>query len=278
MAVIGAGTLGERIALMFAAGGSDVSIYNRTPERAVRAAASCADQLGPVCQQLGLDRGTAGRVVAEADLHAAADAWLVVETVAEDRLLKTRLLSELDALMADDAVLATNSSSYPSSELIGAVAHPQRVLNMHFLMPPQANAVELMSCGQTDPSIVAALTERLPRYGLLPFVVRAESVGFIFNRIWAAIKRETLMILEEGVATAGDIDAIWSATFGTPTTPCRLMDRVGLDVVLDIEEHYADLREGLPDGPRRLLRELVAADALGVKTGRGLYADYAAIG
>jgi 3-hydroxybutyryl-CoA dehydrogenase len=206
---------------------------------------------------------------------AAAGAWLIVESIAEDRALKQRVLGELDRVADDDALIATNSSSYPSSQLVDHVLRPERVLNMHFQMPPQFNAVELMSCGATGAGIIGGLMELLPRYGLLPFEVHVESVGFIFNRIWAAIKREALMVLHEGVASPQDVDRICQATLGTPTGPCRLMDRVGLDVVLAIEEHYAALRDGLPEGARALLREYVDRGDLGVKTGRGLYDDYA---
>jgi 3-hydroxybutyryl-CoA dehydrogenase len=274
--VVGAGTLGTRIALMFAAGGHPVRVFNRTHEKAAAAATSCAQQIAGVRAQLGLEELPIGNVEAVAELApAAAGAWLVVESVAEDRALKQRLLGELDRIADDDALIATNSSSYPSSELIAEVGSPQRVLNMHFLMPPQFNAVELMSCGATDPAVIPALMQRLPRYGLLPFDVRAESVGFIFNRIWAAIKRETLMVLAEGVASPQDVDRIWQATLGSPVGPCRLMDQVGLDVVLAIEEHYANVRDGLPDSPRTLLREHIDRGELGVKSGRGLYDDYA---
>ena len=91
---------------------------------------------------------------------------------------------------------------------------------------------------------------KLPQYGLAPFRVRRESDGFIFNRIWAAIKRECLMVVEEGVAPPEDIDAMWRIFTAPGIPPFRLMDRVGLDVVLAIEEHYADVRDGLPEGPR----------------------------
>jgi 3-hydroxybutyryl-CoA dehydrogenase len=273
--VIGAGTLGARIALMFAAGGSPVRIFNRTPDKAVAAARFCAEQVQDVRRQLGLDAVPAGRVEAVRELEAAAAGpWLIVESIAEDVELKRRVLGEIDGLADHDAVIATNSSSYPSSEMIDEVAHPERVLNMHFLMPPQANVVELMSCGRTDAEIIPALMARLPRYGLIPVHVQAESVGFIFNRIWAAIKRETLMLLHEGVASPQEVDRVWQATFGSPAGPCRLMDQVGLDVVLAIEEHYAQLRQGLPESPRTLLREYVERGDLGVKSGRGLYDDY----
>jgi 3-hydroxyacyl-CoA dehydrogenase len=121
---------------------------------------------------------------------------------------------------------------------------------------------------------VATATDRRPRYGLVPFRVRCESVGFIFNRIWAAIKREALMVVHEGVATHEDVDRIWREAFGTAAAPFRMIDQVGLDVALDIEEHYAAIRDGVPEGPRRLLREYVHRGHLGVKAGRGFYADY----
>jgi 3-hydroxybutyryl-CoA dehydrogenase len=93
--------------------------------------------------------------------------------------------------------------------MIGKVEHPERVLNTHYQQPPELNAVELMSCGKTEEGVIEALMEKLPHYGLVPFWVRRESDGFIFNRIWAAIKRECLMVVEEGVAPPEDVDAMW---------------------------------------------------------------------
>ena len=113
--------------------------------------------------------------------------------------------------------------------------------------------------------------DKLPDYGLAPFRVRRESDGFIFNRIWAAIKRECLMVVEEGVATPEDIDEMWRIFTRPGIPPFELMDRVGLDVVLAIEEHYADVRTGLPEGPRTLLRTYIDEGRLGVKSGRGFY-------
>ncbi|HEY6750855.1 MAG TPA: 3-hydroxyacyl-CoA dehydrogenase family protein [Rubrobacteraceae bacterium] len=107
--------------------------------------------------------------------------------------------------------------------------------------------------------------------GLVPFRLRRESDGFIFNRIWAAIKRESLMVVEEGVAPPEDVDAMWEIFTRAGVPPFRLMDRVGLDVVLDIEEHYAAVRDGIPEGPRKLLHEYIDQGWLGVKSGRGFY-------
>ena len=145
------------------------------------------------------------------------------------------------------------------------------MLNTHYQMPPDLNAVELMSNGRTDPAIIDALTSRLPRYGFVPFHVRRESDGFIFNRIWASIKRECLMVVDEGWRGRRTSIAMWRLFTAAGQAPFQLMDRVGLDVVLDIEEHYAAVRPGVPEGPRRLLRRYVERGQLGVKTGRGFY-------
>ena len=212
--------------------------------------------------------------VHEALAEAVAGAWLVVEAVPERLDLKRTVFADLDRLAPPDAILASNSSSYATSRLVDAVSEPERLLNMHFYMPPQNPAVELMSCGRTAPGLIDLLVERLPGYGLVPFEVHGESTGFIYNRIWAAIKREALAVVAEGVSTPEDVDRIFTDTLGAPFGPFRMMDAVGLDVVLDIEEHYAEEREGIPEGPRALLREHLAEGRLGAKSGRGFYEDY----
>lgn len=274
VAVIGAGTLGRLIATVFAAGGSDVRLFDTSAEQLDAGREHIEQHAAEVAEALELPPDRAGAVEAVDDLARAADgAWLVIESVPERADLKVEVFGELDRIAADDAVLATNSSSLPSRLVIGEVERPERVLNMHFQQPPQLNAVELMTCGQTDPAVIDALMDRLPRYGLAPFHVREESDGFIFNRIWAAIKRECLMVVEEGVATPEDVDEMWRIFTRPGIPPFRLMDRVGLDVVLAIEEHYADVREGVPESPRALLRRMVDEGRLGNKSGGGFYDD-----
>ncbi|MGY1634063.1 3-hydroxyacyl-CoA dehydrogenase family protein [Geodermatophilus sp. SYSU D01186] len=275
VAVVGAGSLGRRIAAVLAAGGTDVRLTDVSAEQRESARVSAAASVEDVHRILGLANPGRGTVSAVADLgEAVAGVWLAVEAVPERVEVKTAVFGELDRLAEPDAVLASNSSSIPTRQVIGEVTRPERVLNTHFQSPPEHNAVELMSCGRTDPAVIDALVEWLPRYGLVPFRVRRESDGFIFNRIWAAIKRECLMVVEEGVATPEDVDAMWQLFTRPGTPPFRLMDVVGLDVVLAIEEHYADVREGIPDGPRRLVREYVEQGRLGRKSGRGFYDDY----
>jgi 3-hydroxybutyryl-CoA dehydrogenase len=276
VAIIGAGTLGRHLATVFAGGGSDVSIFDVAESQLEAARDHVAEQSESVRQILGLGQAPQGRVTACTRLEqAVAGAWMVIEAVPEQLELKRTVFSELDSITDADTVLASNSSSLPSSQLITHVAHPERVLNTHYYQPTQLNMVELMSCGKTDQRIIDTLLQVLPAYGLVPFHVRRESDGFIFNRIWAAIKRECLMVVEEGVAEPQEIDEMWRIFVRSGRSPFEAMDRVGLDVVLAIEEHYAAVRPGLPVGPRKLLRNHIDRGRLGTKTGRGFY-DYAA--
>jgi 3-hydroxybutyryl-CoA dehydrogenase len=268
----GAGTLGRRIAAVYVGGGSDVHIFDLSAEQREAAREYVEEHVAQTQQTLGLHPDCAGRIEVSEDLQeAVAGGWMVIEVVPESIDIKTEVFGELDRLAETDAILCSNSSSIPTSQMIGKVGHPERVLNTHYQQPPELNAVELMSCGKTDEGVIDALMEKIPHYGLVPFRVRRESDGFIFNRIWAAIKRECLMVVEEGVAPPEDVDAMWEIFTRAGVPPFRLMDRVGLDVVLAIEEHYAAVREGIPEGPRELLREYTDQGRLGAKSGRGFY-------
>jgi 3-hydroxybutyryl-CoA dehydrogenase len=272
IAIDGAGTLGLRIASVYAAGGSDVRIFDLSAHQREAARDYVNEQIDQVRATLGLDASRTGQVTVYDDLgEAVRGAWMVIEAVPEKVELKQEVFGQLDELADADAILASNSSSIPTSQMIGKVAHPERVLNTHYQQPPELNSVELMSCGETADGVIEALMAKLPQYGLVPFHVRRESDGFIFNRVWAAIKRECLMVVEEGVASPEDVDGMWKIFTAPGIPPFRLMDRVGLDVVLNIEQHYADVRPGLPEAPRKLLRELIDEGRLGVKSGRGFY-------
>jgi 3-hydroxyacyl-CoA dehydrogenase len=156
------------------------------------------------------------------------DAWLVIEAIPERIDLKISTFAELESLAPEDAILATNSSSYRSGEMLEQVsdATKTRILNTHYFMPPNTMLVELMTDGHTDPAIIAFMVERQKETGTMPYVARKESTGFIFNRLWAAVKREVLTILADEVSTPEEIDAMWKATFlEGGWGPCQLMDR-----------------------------------------------------
>ncbi len=273
VAVIGAGTLGRRIALMFAAHGAEVRIYDLA-EVQRHAAVDYVKQNLPALAD-GLTGVVPGRVSADADLaEAVHTAWLVIEAIPERLELKKQVFGQLDELASADAILASNSSSYASRMFLDKVIHPERVLNIHFYMPPKQNAVDVMSCGKTDRDVIDFVMATLPRFGLYPFEARRESTGFIFNRIWAAVKRESLEVVAEGVSTPQEVDRMFQINTGSAAGPFRMMDQVGLDVVLDIEEHYCAEHPEYPEGPRRLLRTYLQQGRLGVKSGAGFYDDY----
>jgi 3-hydroxybutyryl-CoA dehydrogenase len=270
VAVIGAGTLGRRVALMFASRGGTVRIYARRAEQRAEAMQYVTQTLPAVIAKRG--SGQVGNVTGTGSLEEALDgAWLVVESVPEKLEIKIALWGQIDQAASPETIFATNSSSYPSRLMAENVRDKRRLCNMHFYMPPEINAVDLMSDGETDRGLLDTLLTVLPEFGVHPFEARRESTGFIFNRIWAAVKRESLAVVAEGVARPEDVDGMFKINWGVPAGPFQMMDLVGLDVALDIENHYADEFPHLPQNARDLLQAYVDAGKLGVKTGEGFY-------
>jgi 3-hydroxybutyryl-CoA dehydrogenase len=270
VAVIGAGTLGRRIALMFASRGGTVRIYARRAEQLADATQYVTDSLPQLLSDRGF--GEVGIATGTTSLEEALDdAWLAVESAPEKLEIKIPLWGQIDQAAPADTIFATNSSSYPSRLMAENVCDKTRLCNMHFYMPPQVNAVDLMSDGVTDRGLLDTLLTVLPEFGVHPFEARKECTGFIFNRIWAAIKRESLAVVAEGVARPEDVDGMFRVNWGVPAGPFQMMDLVGLDVVLDIENHYAQEFPHLPENVRELLQAYIDAGKLGIKTGEGFY-------
>ncbi|RDI60391.1 3-hydroxyacyl-CoA dehydrogenase family protein [Nocardia pseudobrasiliensis] len=269
VAVVGAGALGRRIALMFASRGGSVRINDLDANQGAAALDFIAREFDEHPDWVR------GHVEYTANLDdAVANAWLVVESIPERLELKQALFATLAATAPDDAILTTNSSSYASRLIVAGLPNAERMLNTHFSWPPTGIAVEVMSCGVTSQRVLDFLMRALPEYGLRPFLVRRESTGFVFNRIWAAIKREALEIAADGISTPEDIDEMCRLNFTFELMPFRAMDGIGLDVVYDIEQHYAEENPNLPAGPRKLLRRYIDSGRLGVKSGEGFYSDY----
>ncbi|TQS33791.1 hypothetical protein Golomagni_05852 [Golovinomyces magnicellulatus] len=131
--------------------------------------------------------------------------------------------------------------------------------------------IEIMGHSTTDSVHIDTMMKECTMHGFHPFHVKKPSMGYIYNRIWAAIKREALLTASEGAASPEEIDAIFKGVLKTEQGPFELMDKVGLDVVLDIERHYASAREGIPATPQQYLQAFVDKGQLGVKSGNGFY-------
>lgn len=262
--------MGRRIALMFASRGGTVRIYAPRAQQRVAAVQYVTEMLPKLLADRGF--GEVGVAMAAASLEEALDdAWLVVESVPEKLELKIAAWDQIDQAAPPDTIFATNSSSYPSRLMAGSVRDKTRLCNTHFYMPPEVNALDLMSDGETDRGLLDTLLAVLPEFGVYPFEARRECTGFIFNRIWAAIKRESLAVVAEGVARPEDVDGMYKLNLGAPAGPFQIMDLVGLDVALDIENHYLEEFPQLPQNARDLLQSYVDAGKLGVKTGEGFY-------
>jgi 3-hydroxybutyryl-CoA dehydrogenase len=277
VAVIGAGTLGAQIAAMTAASGRAVRLYDVAPETAPAALLRLRATVGPVIAQGDLDwdlNQVLDRITTVTSLEdAIAGADLVIEAVREDLATKRSLFTEI-ARIAPAPLLATNSSSLPSSLLADVVPDPGKLVNLHFFSEFwKRSCVELMGCGQTSDETMMVMADFGRSLGLYTAVVRGESKGFIINRVWRAVKREALAVVDGGHADPEDVDRLWAFFWGIDYGPFAMMDGVGLDVVADIEDSYIGVSQDPTDQPSPALHARVDAGKLGVKTGSGFY-DY----
>jgi len=277
VAVIGTGTMGRMIALRTAQHGISVILSDSDPAALDRARTAIHDILSGWLAQGTLARiemgAIEGRLHYANDLaHAVRDADLVIEAIPERVEMKRALFSQLDELCREGAIIATNSSSIRVSYLEDATARADKVANLHFYNPVwEIPMVEIGRGTHTSTETVDALTAYARTIDLLPLHVQKESTGFIFNRVWRAIKKETLKVVDSGVASFEDVDRAWMTMYHTEMGPFGKMDEIGLDVVKDIEEHYASESNDPSDRPPKILTDRVTRGDLGMKTGRGFY-------
>ena len=277
VAVIGAGLMGRGIAYAAALGGYRTLIHDVTPGALDRA-------VGRIRQDLeeGVARGKVepaardqalSRLGATAGIEAAAaGADFVIEAVPEDMRLKLATFARLDALVREHVVLATNTSALSVTEIAAAVQRPARVVGMHFFNPvPKMKLVEVVKALETSDEAVATTEEVARRMGKETVVVK-DSAGFVTSRVNAMIGNEAFAMLQEGVASARDIDKALKLGLNHPMGPFEMVDLVGLDTRLAVLE-FLHRSLGEKYRPSPLLVQYVKAGRLGRKVGRGVY-DY----
>ena len=277
VAVVGAGTLGAQIAVMSAASGRVVRLYDAAPGATQRALDRLRSMLTTVIANGDLDwdlEAVLARIQPVETLEAAvSDVELVIEAIREHLETKQLIFARISAVNPT-AILATNSSSIPSSELAEYVADPTRLVNLHFFTEFwKTSAVELMGSGQTSDEVMVTMTDFGRSLGLYCAVVQGESKGFIINRVWRAVKREVLAVVDEGHATPEDVDRLWAFFWGIDQGPFGKMDSIGLDVIADIEDSYIAVSPDPTDVRSKTLHGLLAEGKLGEKSGVGFY-DY----
>ena len=271
--VIGGGRMGAGIAHAFALAGADVVVVERDEQAAGAASARVLEAV-----RRSIDRGATSHPfeVLEAALETATDAaalagcGLVVEAVPEDRELKAAALGRAERVVDASAVLATNTSSISIDDLAAGLERPGRFIGLHFFNPvPASQLVEVVVGSATDDAVVDAAKDWTAAIGKTPVVVR-DAPGFASSRLGLALGLEAIRMVEEGVASAADIDTAMELGYRHPVGPLRTTDLVGLDVRLGIaEELHARLGDRF--APPELLRRMVADGQLGRKTGRGFY-------
>jgi 3-hydroxybutyryl-CoA dehydrogenase len=275
IAVIGAGTMGHGIAHVAAVMGVEVRLFDALPGAARagidRIAKNLAKgvELGKVS---AADRDAAlARVVASDDLATAcAGADCVIEAVPERIELKREIFAAIDDAAPAGALLATNTSSLPIAGIAAAVRDGSRLVGMHFFNPVHVmKLVEVVRHSRASDAAVALAVALAEKLGKTPITV-TDSPGFASSRLGLVIGLEAMRMVEQGVASAADIDTAMKLGYGHPMGPLELTDLVGLDVRLGIAEYLAGAL-GTSFTPPQVLRDKVAAGHLGKKTGEGFY-------
>ncbi|WP_125105789.1 3-hydroxyacyl-CoA dehydrogenase family protein [Gulosibacter massiliensis] len=270
--VIGGGRMGAGIAHAFLINGADVVVLERDEAAAAAAHDRVVESVAKSIQRgFELDAEvTAARLRTAVDYSALADRDLVVEAVFEDFAVKRDALRAAEAQLRADATLASNTSSISLDCLAAELKRPEQFLGLHFFNPvPASTLIEVVIASATSAALREAAPEWVRALGKTPVVVR-DSPGFASSRLGVAIALEAIRMVEEGVASAEDIDAAMELGYKHPQGPLKTTDIVGLDVRLGIAEYLAE-HLGERFAPPQLLRDKVARGELGRKSGRGFY-------
>jgi len=273
--IIGAGTMGNGIAQACAVSGIHavmVDVAEAAVQKGLATIAASLDRLVKKDKLTEADKAAAlGRIQGSTSYDDLKRAQLVIEAATENHELKNKILGQVDALIAPEVILASNTSSISITQLAAATSRADRFLGMHFFNPvPMMALVEIIRGLQTSDATHDAVKALAERLGKTPITVK-NAPGFVVNRILVPMINEAFFVLAEGLATAEDIDAGMKLGCNQPIGPLALADMVGLDVCLAVMEVYLKEFGDSKYRPCPLLKEYVAAGRLGRKTGRGVY-------
>jgi len=276
IAVIGAGLMGSGIAQVSAVAGLDVVMRDVTEQALQAGLAGIEKSLARFASKGTITEdevGAAlGRISLTTDLAAAGDADVVVEAVFENLEVKRQLFTDLDRICRPGAVLASNTSAIPITQIAAATARPEAVVGTHFFSPvPMMALCELVRGYKTSDETLATARAFAEQVGKTCIVVNRDVAGFVTTRLIAVLANEAVRLLETGVATAEDIDTACRLGFGHAMGPLATLDLTGVDIMRHASDNiYADTRDP-KFAPPELLSRMVLAGDLGRKTGQGFY-------
>ena len=277
-AVLGAGLMGVGIATHFIRHGHEVLLYDPDPQRLAEAPAVASGilaELSDVGQFDNAERDAAlARLRVTGDLNDVERARLLIEAIPERLELKHALYEQLEGLIADDAVIASNTSGLPPDELAARMTHPQRLLIAHFWHPPHLiPLVEIVPGSATEPRHLAAVQALLGEMALEAVLLERAAPGFVGNRLQFAVLREALHIVHSGIASAEVVDQVMRASLGrryAMVGPLEAADMTGLPTVADIARHlFPELATG--DEMMALVEQRLQRGDTGQRSGRGFY-------
>ncbi len=273
--IIGAGTMGNGIAQACAVSGLDVVMVDISDAAVQKGVATVAGSLERLLKKEKIsaaDKDAAmGRIQTSTDYAALKAAQIVIEAATENHELKIKILKQVDAVVAPDVIIASNTSSISITKLAAATSRADRFIGMHFFNPvPMMALVEIIRGLQTSDETHDAVKALAEKLGKSPITVK-NAPGFVVNRILVPMINEAFFVLAEGLATPEDIDAGMKLGCNQPIGPLALADMVGLDVCLAVMDVYLQEFGDSKYRPCPLLKELVAAGRLGRKTGQGVY-------
>lgn len=271
--VIGSGTMGPGIAATLARAGAEVRLYDISADAIARAEASYGIVSG-VLETVGTPTTPGGSVSFGTDLDAAlAGTGLVIEAVPEKLELKQQVLAQIEDRIADDTIVATNTSGIPITAMAATMRVPGRLIGMHWSNPPHLiPMIEVIPGEQTDPAHVDTLIGIVKAFDYFP-VLEKEIAGFVENRVLYAILRECMALLDEGIVTPEGLDTCvkWGIGYKLSVIgPTRLLDMAGLDIYQSVSGYLNKELDASTETPQ-LIKDRIAAGKLGFKSGAGMY-------
>jgi 3-hydroxybutyryl-CoA dehydrogenase len=275
--IVGAGTMGAGVAEIFAQFGYTVILYNRSKAGMERAVERLQSKIAVAPAPIETETDTAeAKIYTTRDLTELTQVDLISESIAENLEVKQDIFRQLDEICNAKTIFTTNTSGLSISQIATAVSHPERFAGVHFFNPPEiVPAVEVIKGAETSDVTCEDLIDLLRLMKKQPILVQKDVPGFVASRLQFAVVREALHLVEEGIASPADIDAVMKHGLGLRWAllgPLEIADLGGLDIFNTVGSYVAKSLSNATESPK-VLQDLVAAGKLGAKTGSGFY-DY----